>query len=451
MDEQEEDAADVEDEEAPGPDLWVRTFGGELNDYAMNVEIDSSGDILLAGYFASAFDFLGTPIESAGAHDLVVAKLDRRGDLVWVRTVGGAGMEMEPHLAVDEAGNVLLAGEFGETFELSGILLENQGSADMLLVMLSPGGDVLWAKGFGGPGQEIAPKVGFDGEGRVILSGAFEGTVDFGGGDRTASDTRDIVVARLSATDGSHDWSLVFGGGADDIVQGMAVGPAGEAGLTGWFGNSIDFGGDPFTEGGGFVAVLAGADGGHVWSRALSNGENDSGCGIAFHPSGDLVVSGWFQGVLDFGGGPRTSVDHSDAFAARYGAAGEHVWSRAFGGPSVDSSCAVAVMPGGDALVGGFFNSEIDFGSGPIASAGPCDGWLARLAGADGGHVRSYAVGGASADYVQDVAVGPYGFAVVAGDFNETADVIGITVSSAGGSDGFVAWLPAALLAPDGP
>lgn len=432
-----------------GAPLWAEPIRGPLSAHAMKVQIDGEGELAFAGYFEGEAEFAGQPLVSAGEFDLLIAKLTRTGELRWAHTLGSPEREREACAAVAPDGGVVLSGDFEGTLTIDGSTeLTSQGLADLLLVRYDPDGALLWAKALGGPGMDMAPVVAFDSAGDLFVAAMFEGTVDFGGGPLTAVSSRDVVVAKFDGPSGAHLWSKSAGGGADEAPHGIAVSPDGDVAVTGWFGNSIDFGTGPLTPGGGFVAVLSGQDGAGIWARALSNGTNVGGCGLGFDAAGDLLVTGWFQGELDFGGGPLTAVDHSDAFVAHYeGTAGTHRWSHGYGGQGTDSSCAAAATANGDWVVGGFFQQTIDFGGGPIQTvAFPPNGFLARLAGLDGAHRWSHRFGGTAGDYVHSVAVHPNGDVVMAANFQDQVDLFGLPLASAGFIDGLVANLPATVL-----
>ena len=87
--------------------------------------------------------------------------------------------------------------------------------------------------------------------------------------------------------------------------------------MTGNFDNAIDFGGGALsTVGSGdiFVAKLSGASGAQLWSRRFGGPANESGKAVAIDGSGNVVTTGWFAATVDFGGGPLTSAGGSDVF-----------------------------------------------------------------------------------------------------------------------------------------
>ncbi|TMB37703.1 MAG: hypothetical protein E6J55_25735 [Deltaproteobacteria bacterium] len=65
-----------------------------------------------------------------------------------------------------------------------------------------------------------------------------------------------------------------------------------------------------------------------------------------------------------------------DIFAAKFSAAGTHLWSQIFGSSYIDTGNAVAVGTSGNVLVTGSFEAAVDFGSGPLTNAGSFDVFL---------------------------------------------------------------------------
>src|SRR5438105_2138915 len=53
--------------------------------------------------------------------------------------------------------------------------------------------------------------------------------------------------------------------------------------------------------------------------------------------NGDFYVTGNFYGTLDFGGGPLTSAGGYDIFVAKFSSAGSHLWSKRFGSPKLSA------------------------------------------------------------------------------------------------------------------
>jgi hypothetical protein len=222
--------------------------------------------------------------------------------------------------------------------------------------------------------------VSTDSSGNVIIAGSFEGTVDFGGGGLTSSGMRDVFVAKYSAT-GQHLWSKRFGSTGDEVGYGLAVDSAGDVVLSGKFQGSVSFGGTALTSAGGddiFLAKLSGANGAHSWSKSFGSTSGDVSLGVAVDGSKNVVMTGYFTGSVNFGGGILSSSG-LDVFVAKYNSAGTHLWSRRFGGFDTQIGNAVAMAGTGEVSLTGYFSTSIDFGTGTLTSAGSYDAFLASV------------------------------------------------------------------------
>ena len=56
---------------------------------------------------------------------------------------------------------------------------------------------------------------------------------------------------------------------------------------------------------------------------------------MATDPSGNVYITGYFSGSVNFGGAPLTSSGN-DIFLATYASTGKHRWSKGFGCTSSD-------------------------------------------------------------------------------------------------------------------
>ncbi len=108
---------------------------------------------------------------------------------LWTRQLGDDTNGARITHAMDKAGNVLLAGGFSETLDLGNGPLTSQGGEDVLVVKLASDGSTVWSKRFGDAEDQAAASVATDGDGNVIMIGFAHGTVDFGGGALTATES----------------------------------------------------------------------------------------------------------------------------------------------------------------------------------------------------------------------------------------------------------------------
>jgi hypothetical protein len=199
-----------------------------------HVAFDPEGNVVVAGSFTDPVVDLGTgPLQRVGVEDAFVAKIDSAGRPVWSRRFGGPDFQRTAGVAVDPAGNVVLAGTFVDTGPDFGQgPLPAAGSGDVFVAELDPSGNPRWSRSYGGPGADMASAVGADGEGNVLVAGAFAGLVDFGLGPLHGTGTYDLFVAALDR-DGHPQWSRSFGSRDSKDITALAVSSAGHLAFAG--------------------------------------------------------------------------------------------------------------------------------------------------------------------------------------------------------------------------
>jgi hypothetical protein len=341
--------------------------------------------------------------------------------------------------AVDEAGNVFVTGEFNVIVDFGGGWLTSEGGGDIYVVKFGPGGAHKWSFAFGDPGEQYGESVAADAAGNVIVVGRMEGTVDFGGGPLTSAGSSDIFVAKFDG-DGNHLWSQNFGDEDGQWCQDITVTSVGDFILTGGFNGAVDFGGGPLTSAGGADVYLVKFDSGgnHIWSQCFGDDDHQDGMSVTTDGSGNVSMTGLLMGTADFGGGPLTSSGDSDIFVASFDGDGNHLWSQRFGSTDIDLGLGIAADTHGNVLLTGGFTGVADFGGGPLFGVGGMDIYLAKFDG-DGNHVWSRRFGGQSWDTGECVTVDGSNNVLLTGWFQQSTDFGGGALSSAGCSDIFVA------------
>ena len=132
-----------------GAFVWVQTYGSTSNlaDRGLDIDIDSSSNVYITGYFQGTVDFGNGDITASGGSDIFVLKLDSSGTFQWVYTAGGiAGTSLSSDvgygIAVDSSGNIYTAGVFIDNIELTtGVNIEGKGNRfDALIFKLNSSG-----------------------------------------------------------------------------------------------------------------------------------------------------------------------------------------------------------------------------------------------------------------------------------------------------------------------
>ena len=320
-----------------GSHLWSQDFGGSglsSSAVSLGVAVDNLGEIVIAGYMQGSVD-LGTGlVTSAGAGDIFVAKYSAGGVPLWSRRVGSNLDDRAQGVAVDGSGNVFVIGTFQGTVDFGGGAVTSPPTyVNSFLVKYSPSGIHLWSKRLSSTGMDEGLALAVDGQGNVTAAGALYQTSNFGGASLATVGGSDVWVARFSAA-GAHMWSRRAGGTGDDRVYGVAVDGQGNASITGYSTAAADFGAGLVSGFGAKDVIVAqySSTGGHLWSRRIGGAGDDVGRSVAVDGSGNVLVTGNFASAsVNFGSGALSNAGGADIFLTKYSAQGASQWSRQFG------------------------------------------------------------------------------------------------------------------------
>jgi len=247
----------------------------------------------------------------------------------------------------------------------------------------------------GGPGIDESSEAVFDIEGSYIITGSFSGTVDF-----------DL---------GTNVYNLISNGASD-----------------------------------AFVAKYD-TEGKLVWAFNIGGPQSDRGNSVAVDYLGDIVITGYFTGTVDFdpssGKVNATSKGGKDIFVVKYNYDGVFQWVKTFGSASDDEGIDVHLDFMGYPYITGYFNLSINLN--PITPVDPNTVFQTRggtdifiLCLSDSGNYQfGFSAGGAGNDVGNAIKpMGDGGFCV-GGSFTQRAN-FGLSDSlnlvSKGGTDAFI-------------
>lgn len=426
----------------PGATVASVPLGGGDNDAAYAVTTDAAGNVYVAGQLTAPIDLGGGALSVFGMSDVYVAKFDSSGKHLWSKSFGGTGTESIKGLRVDRSGKLWAAGSFRNSVDFGGGALNAAGFSDVFLLALGTAdGAYLSAYRYGGANDENVIALAIDSTGAPILTGAFAGTVDFGGGTLMSAGGTDGYILKVSAS-GVHQWSKRFGDVYQDTGGGLAVGPGDDVNLVATFIGSADVGGGKVNAVNPVAADILvarfAADGTHKWSKGVGARSDALLPSIAVDGSGNLLLMATFDGTFSMGGAIFTSEGLYDVVVAKWDASGSHEWSYRFSGPDYDLPDAIAADAQGNVIAVGHYKGNSRMAGGAyMKSYGSYDGWIAKL-GPSGQHLWSQHYGGIGDDASNAVAVDAQGNVWMAGQFTASAELGKGPIDTRGGIDGFL-------------
>ena len=351
--------------DANGVHQWSQRFGGAGMDVGNAVTVDGAGNITITGQFRGPVSFGGTPLAGHTIQDIFVANFSGTGLHRWSHWYGGSGNDQGQDIVADASGNVIVTGQYGGAVFFGGVAATPAfGSLDLFLLKLDASGRYQWSKGVGGLNPDVGWGLAVDASNNILLTGVFSLTVDFGGGPRTSAGSTDVFAAKYD-TDGGHQWSWRLGGPTADLGQAIGVDATGCVVVTGMYN--------------GTFLVKCDAAGAQQWSQTFASSDMVQSLGLAVSPGGTIVITGNLRGTTNFGGGPLSSAGDDDIFLAVCDATGAHRWSQRYGNTGDDWGYGCGFDPSGNLIAAGIFSNSVDFGGGPLPSAGVSDVYVVKF------------------------------------------------------------------------
>lgn len=235
------------------------------------------------------------------------------------------------------------------------------------------------------------------------------------------------------------EWAKSFGANSSyDIARTITTDATGNVFSTGSFRNTVDF--DPgagvfnvtaigFDNRGPYILKLD-PDGNFLWARTFTS-TNDCFTGaIKTDASGNLYVSGSFNGTVDFDPGPGTfNITNGGSFTANFmcklDANGNFLWATHTESNNSQAIASITVDGAQNLYTLGHFRGVVDFdpgaGSATLAPIGQWDVYLTKTA-ANGNFISVQRFGGSDFDFGGSVGTDAAGNVYLSGVFQGTGD-----------------------------
>ncbi len=281
-----------------------------------------------------------------------------------------------------------------------------------------------WAKSYGSTQHDYGNSICTDSARNIIVTGTFDGSIDFETTTLTSAGSEDLFVAKYDAN-GNTIWVKSFGGTSLDNAESIICDAGGNLFLTGFFRSpTITFGSFILTNPNAEMAydqyylVKLDSEGNTLWAVTSEGDGNMDGNTVNVDNSGNVVVSGMFSGSnITFG---EITLNNSgnttpDIFVIRYNPDGNVLWAKSAGGSSYDYSRAVATSNDGSIYVTGTFESApCSFGSLVLTNSGYNDLFVTKY-DASGNEIWATSATGSGDDQGTGIVVDKDGNIIVAG------------------------------------
>jgi len=196
------------------------------------------------------------------------------------------------------------------------------------------------SRSFGSTDMDEGNAIAIDPSGNIILAGSFSGVITIGNKSFTSNGERDIFIAKFDSM-GSLIDAKAFGSTGFDRVQGMAVNQNGDIIITGYYSGVINFGGVALNNFGEKDIFLVKFNNNldHIFSRGFGSTSNDEGIAVAVDNNLNIILTGSFSNTINLGGENLSSGGCTDVFLAKFDNSGNHLWSKSYGSSVATNGC----------------------------------------------------------------------------------------------------------------
>ena len=314
-----------------GAEQWVTKYNGHGNgeDYAVSLAIDEAGNVYVAGNssgIGSGSDFATVKYNSAGVEQ-------------WAARYNGTGNTSDDlnALAVDNTGNVYVCGT---------VNYGNFTDADYVTIKYNSAGSLQWVATYDGPGNSFdgARAISLDNAGNVYVTGLSSG---LGGTSQYATIKYNSV--------GVEQWTARYNGpvSGTNRATSMFVDEASNVYVTG-----ASYGGGANGEDGyDYATVKYNSSGAQQWAARYDGPGHgyDGATNITVDAEGNVYVTGESKGVIS-----SYNFMYHDYATIKYDSLGVQLWEARYNGPanSYDSPTGIALDAAGNVLVTGISSSS---------------------------------------------------------------------------------------------
>ncbi len=308
--------------------------GDGLTNIGNGIASDANGNVFITGNFTGTISFDNVPLESAGLGDIFIVKYDSTGNLLWAKRAGGGSNIYAHDIAVDPAGNCYIIGEFYDSASFDDQSILSTIALDVFTAKYDPDGNALWAASCGSTSGEVGNGIAVDNLGNVYIAGYFQGEFIFNNIPYSTTGNRDGFVAKYDAA-GNPLWATVGGGSSNEFFNKIAVDTDGSnIYVTGEFeSDSILIDGITLINKNNagirrdILLMNFNAAGEAQWGIRAGSMDHDYSNDVTVDDNGDVYITGTFDDTIVF---DNTTLinDDGDFYIAKYNNSGTGLWAK---------------------------------------------------------------------------------------------------------------------------
>lgn len=193
--------------DASGNKQWSNYYGGTFTDTPYDViQTEDHGFIIVGSSDSNDVDIKN----NKGAYDFWVTKISETGTLVWEKSFGGSEVDEARAIVPANDSNYII---IGDTRSSDLDVSENKGAADLWIIKISPSGNLIWEKTFGGTSFDSGRSISKTQDGGYLISGNSRSS---DGDLNTNQGQNDVWILKLN-NEANLEWQKTIGGSGIDL------------------------------------------------------------------------------------------------------------------------------------------------------------------------------------------------------------------------------------------
>ena len=352
---------------------WAKVIGGAYDDCITSVAETLDGGCIVGGFFESNSIDIGNGVvlNNNGEENGMLIKYSAEGEIEWTEVIGGNGYDEIDSIVQTKDGGYIVGGSFeSNSIDIgNGVVLNNNGEENGMLIKYNAKREIEWTKIIGGSGKDSINSVSETKDGGYLIGGNFQSSkIDLENEIKLNNNgSSDGMLIKYNA-EGEIEWATGIGGSNDDSIETVEGTTDGGCIIGGFFESSkLDL------ENGLILKQKSSSDGMLIkynvegkaeWAKEITAGLINS---VKEVTDGGYIVGGYF-GIdrLDLGNGIVLKNKPSiDGILIKYSEEGEAEWARAIGGSKTEEIKSVAETSDGGYIIGGsFYSRELDLENG---------------------------------------------------------------------------------------
>ncbi|TYA60084.1 hypothetical protein [Formosa maritima] len=187
---------------------WSKYYGGSFTDTPYDViKTEDNGYIIIGSSDSNDVDISN----NLGEYDFWVIKIAATGELLWEKNYGGSQIDEARSIIDTNDGNYLIVGDSrSNDFDVS----QNFGGADVWVIKITPLGELIWEKSFGGSSFDVSRSIKKTQDNGFLISGSSRSA----DGNLTRNQGQNDAWLFKINSEGSLIWQKSIGGSNIDYT-----------------------------------------------------------------------------------------------------------------------------------------------------------------------------------------------------------------------------------------